>query len=149
MDAALTRHIETDESAIKEKLAATIAAPKAKTKTPTSKLINVPIEQKTSKNTLVFARGDSEISERMKATLSGNILPVLKKSPESRIQILSFASAPDSNESTARRIALSRALAVRDELKALKVDLSRIDIRAMPSQGSIPPDKIDIVLLPE
>lgn len=148
MDAALTRHIETDETAIKEKLAtepqrSTTAPP------PSSRTINNPIDHKIGKNTLVFSRGENNVSDKMKATLREQILPALKKTPESRIQILSFASAPDSNESTARRIALSRALAVRDELKTLKVDLSRIDIRAMPSQGSIPPDKIDIVPLPE
>ncbi len=144
MDAALERQMESDENKIKEQLAETTV----KTVKPGTEKIEPPPKTATSSKTLVFASNEINLSDKMKAQIKTNILPDLKKDTKARIQILSFATAPDKTENSARRVALSRALVIRDTLKDLKIDTARIDVRALPSQGnSVPPDKVDIVLL--
>lgn len=138
MDAALERQMENDPDKIKEQLAET----KVKTQPQ-----NKPV-QKIPKNTLVFKDGEVTLPKNMEGQIRSNILPDLTKNKTAKIQILSFATSPDKNEDNARRIALSRALEVRDFLKTSKIDISRVDVKALVSDGnSVPPNKIDIVIL--
>ena len=153
MDAALTRQMESDEGKIKEQLAETEIktikkesrdeiSTKAKTGSQSADKI------KTSSRTLVFGSGDMGLTDRMKAQIKMHILPDLQKDKDARIEILSFASAENGNDSTARRVSLARALAVRDYLKGAKIDVSRMEVRALASKGDEKPsDKIDIVLM--
>lgn len=143
MDAALERQMESDETKIKEQLAETdIKTVKPGTETKKS----APL--KTSDKTLVFAGNQLTLSDKMKGQIKTLILPEIQKDKTSRIQIISFATAPDKTEASARRISLLRSLAVRDYLKDLHIDTSRIDVRALPGDGnSVPPDKVDIILL--
>lgn len=144
MDAALERQMESDDAKIKEQLAAT----NIKTVKPGTEKIEAPSTKSSGGKTLVFTGNETNLSDKMKGQIKNQILPELLKDTKSRIQIISFATAPDKTENSARRISLSRALAVRDALKDLKIDTARIDVRALPSVGnSIPPDKVDIVLL--
>ena len=151
MDAALERQMETDDSKIKEQLAATKV--KTLTKEAPDPVIKpeksvAPKGTKTSQKTLVFKAEDTNLTDKMKAQIKSQILPEVQKDKTARIQILSFASAPNADDSTARRISLARALAVRDYLKEANIDVGRMDVRALPSDGnSVPPDKIDVVLL--
>ncbi len=142
MDAALNRNMETDTIKIKEKLADT------KIKTIQPKNVEKTPDIKTPSNTLVFLPSQNTLTDVMKQHITQDILGNLKKDTQSRIQILSFATSPDKSESSARRIALTRSLDVRDYLKKQGIDVSRIDVRALASTGnSIPPDKVDIILL--
>jgi len=143
MDAALERQMESDDNKIKEQLAET----NIKTVKPGTEKIEAPSKASGGK-TLVFTGNETNLSDKMKGQIKNQILPELLKDTKSRIQIISFATAPDKTENSARRISLARALAVRDALKDLKIDTARIDVRALPSVGnSVPPDKVDIVLL--
>lgn len=143
MDAALERQMESDDNKIKEQLAET----NIKTVKPGTEKIEAPSKASGGK-TLVFTGNETNLSDKMMGQIKNLILPELLKDTKSRIQIISFATAPDKTENSARRISLSRALAVRDALKDLKIDTARIDVRALPSVGnSVPPDKVDIVLL--
>jgi len=65
-----------------------------------------------------------------------------------RIQLKAFASAKSDRPSTARRVSLSRALAVRSYLIENGVRSTRIDVRALgaPSDGG-PSDRVDVMLL--
>lgn len=153
MDAALERQMESDKTKIKEQIAAT----DIKSVPPGTEKVEInkpePSQKKTSgvklsEKTLVFSSNDMDVSDKLKSQIKKQILPEIEKDTTSRIQIISFATAPDKTENSARRISLARSLAVRDYLKSLKVDTSRIDVRALASDGnSVPPDKVDIVLL--
>jgi hypothetical protein len=147
MDAALERQMESDDTKIKEQLAET----NVKTVKPGTEKIEAPSKasaQTSGGKTLIFTGNETNLSDKMMGQIKNLILPELIKDNKSRIQIISFATAPDKTESSARRISLSRALAVRDALKDLQIDTARMDVRALPSVGnSTPPDKVDIVLL--
>lgn len=151
MDAALERQIETDDSKIKEQLAATkvkTLSKEAPDPVIASAKASSEKKSKTSQKTLVFKGQDVELTDKMKTQIKAQILPDLKKDETSRIQILSFASKPNGDDYAARRISLSRALAVRDYLKSANIDVSRIDLRALEADGnSVPPDKVDVILL--
>lgn len=150
MDAALERQMESDENKIKEQLAeTTIKTVKSPETTPAAKTSTAP---ETSGKTLIFSANETNLSRKMMAQIKNLILPELRKelqkNTRSRIQIISFATAPDKTETSARRISLARSLAVRDYLKTLEVDVSRIDVRALVTEGNaVPADRIDLVLL--
>ena len=150
MDAALQRHIETDDSKIKE----TLQNKPIKTISPPKKEATTSSPRKdTDNHSLAFKNGQTSLDKNLEQHLQKEIIPFLNKETAGRIQILSFASATDGTESSARRVSLSRALAVRDYLLQQKIPPERIDVRALAAQGgasgvsSPPSDRIDIVLL--
>ena len=62
--------------------------------------------------------------------------------------VLAYAAGKADDASVARRLALSRALAVRSALVAEGIPSSRIYVRALGTQaGGGPPDRVDISLL--
>ncbi len=142
IDAALERQIEKDDAKIKEKLAEEkinqVTPPNPKEKKLIFKMPN---------NSLEFQAGQMDLTDKIETHIRKFILPEITNDLNSRIQILSFATSPDKTESTARRISLARALSVRDYLKNLNIDVSRIDVRALTSDNSVPPDRVDIILL--
>jgi len=83
------------------------------------------------KVTLPFKPGQVDMDDSVSAYLKPDIVESLKSSTNSRIQILAYSSAPDGKESQARRISLSRALAVRSYLVAKGIDAARMDVKAL------------------
>lgn len=151
MDAALQRHIETDDTKIKETLEAK-PIKSVKSVTPSPEIKKAEPTTSPSNHSLAFKNGQTSLSKDLETQLKTDILPLLIKNSDARIQILSFASPTDGTESSARRISLSRALAVRDYMLAQKIQPERIDVRALANQGANPnapssTDRIDIVLL--
>ncbi|MBI1777249.1 MAG: OmpA family protein [Proteobacteria bacterium] len=72
----------------------------------------------------------------------------LKSNESLRLQLLAFASGTPETASQARRLSLSRALAVRSYLIEQGVRSTRIDVRALGSrtaEGSSP-DRVDLVV---
>lgn len=67
---------------------------------------------------------------------------------ESRLQLKAYAEGTGSDTSKARRLSLSRALAVRSFLIENGLRSTRIDVRALgiARDGGVP-DRVDIVLL--
>lgn len=97
---------------------------------------------------LPFSIGQVDLGDELQKSLNANLLPVLKDDKALRIQILAYSSATDGREMSARRTALSRALAIRSHLIAKGIDSTRLDVRAIgmnPDQGAAP-DKVDIVV---
>lgn len=140
MDAALEKRIESDTDKIKETL----------NKTPVKKMTEAQPKTKPQgqNGSLVFSAGADTLSNDLKAQIRKSTLPQITKEKTSRIQVLSFAASPDGSEGSARRVALARALAVRDYLLEQGIAPSRIDVRALASQKGEPaPDRVDIVLL--
>jgi outer membrane protein OmpA-like peptidoglycan-associated protein len=95
---------------------------------------------------LSFQTGSSTVTpeserelRRLAQALSGN---------ENRVQLRAYADGPDDRPSTARRLSLSRALAVRSFLIEAGLRSTRIDVRALggPGDGG-PVDRVDVILL--
>ena len=93
----------------------------------------------------MFATSTAELSRSDEQRLV-ELADRLQQEQSRRIQIMSYASAVDENVSRARRLSLSRALAVRSFLIDKGVPSTRIDVRALGSNvGDGPADRIDVV----
>jgi outer membrane protein OmpA-like peptidoglycan-associated protein len=66
-----------------------------------------------------------------------------------RLQLVAYATSADDNPSQARRLSLSRALAVRSSLTEKGVKSTRVDVRALGNKfEEAPGDRVDLILLP-
>ncbi len=98
---------------------------------------------------LLFGDGSAKLSEGVELDLEA-LAGYLERNADARIQVLAYAPASDSVGSRARRLSLSRALAVRAFLTDKGVESTRIDVRPLGSPlGSEvndgPPDRVDVV----
>lgn len=74
-----------------------------------------------------------------------SVLGALSADEDLRVQILAFAGGDDLTASRARRLSLSRALAVREYLKAGGIDSRRIDVRALGDKATgEPKNRVDV-----
>jgi outer membrane protein OmpA-like peptidoglycan-associated protein len=80
---------------------------------------------------ILFASGTSDLSNDAKAALD-KLADNLKGDEKSRLQLLAYAA--EDSPSKARRLSLSRALAVRSHLIAKGIRSTRIDVRALGDQ---------------
>ena len=97
--------------------------------------------------TVLFASADSTIEDSNKAALQA-IAATTRSEDRTRLQLKAYASAQDSSASAARRLSLSRALAVRSFLIESGVSSTRIDVRALGAKSeSGPPDRVDLVVV--
>jgi hypothetical protein len=71
----------------------------------------------------------------------------MKQDGNLRLQLLAYAGGGAQTPSQARRLSLSRALAVRSKLIEKGIRSTRIDVRALgnKSEGG-PPDRVDIII---
>ncbi|MGZ9097864.1 MAG: OmpA family protein [Micavibrio sp.] len=127
-------------------------------KTPAVKIPAVPVPELASLSAIPASDGTTsvnfkagEVSLTTDATgmIDSLVIEALKTSPDSRIQIVAYAAAPDGKEGTARRTSLSRALSVRSYLISQGIDATRMDVRAMGLQtdSKAAADKVDMVLV--
>ncbi len=96
--------------------------------------------------TIPFAAGSPELNDQGKAAL-GAVLDALKSDNAARLQIQAFASGGDDQGGQARRLSLSRALAVRGQLIEQGIAATRMDVRALGRTNDGPPDRVDILLV--
>jgi outer membrane protein OmpA-like peptidoglycan-associated protein len=95
---------------------------------------------------LIFDGDDTVIDDAMRDTLQG-VARTLKKENGSRLLIRAYASGPDGSKAAARRVSLSRALAVRSFLMDEGLEPSRVDVRALGRDTDVSPaDRVDLVL---
>jgi outer membrane protein OmpA-like peptidoglycan-associated protein len=80
-------------------------------------------------STILFTRGSGNIDEQVLSTLD-KLASVLSSNPDVRISLIAYADNSDSTPRDARRLSLTRALAVRDYLASKGVQDSRVDVRA-------------------
>lgn len=93
---------------------------------------------------LTFAEGAADLSDDARATLSA-LAERLMERPRQRIQLVAYAAAANDQESRARRLSLSRALAVRSYLIDKGVRSTRMDVRALGSTADDGPlNRLDI-----
>lgn len=98
--------------------------------------------------TASFESDSAELSGQAKQSLDQVAAP-LKDDANKRIQLLAYAKANSDDTSRARRLSLSRALAVRSYLIEKGIQSTRIDVRALGSKtDKEPEDRVDIVALP-
>ena len=95
---------------------------------------------------LLFDRDAMELSDIAKAIIR-DVAEQLNSDDTKRLQLLAYAGAAADDTSKARRLSLSRALAVRSELIALGVRSTRIDVRALGNKADGgPADRVDLIL---
>lgn len=95
--------------------------------------------------TLEFQGTSSELDETTRQKLV-NIVPHLKESESRRLAVHAYASGEDGSKSSARRISLSRALAVRAFLMDNGVQPTRVDVRALGLETDRKPlERVDLV----
>jgi outer membrane protein OmpA-like peptidoglycan-associated protein len=106
-----------------------------------------------TKQSLKFAAGAGDITPAHKTSLGG-IVSALKAKPSTRAQILSYATPTNATGSTsARRVSLTRGLAIRTYLLSQGVDGGRVEVRALGDQkgdetgGKGTLDQADIVIM--
>ena len=79
------------------------------------------------------------------------IIDQLKSNPQKRLSIVGYAGNPDDTSSTARRISLKRALAVRKRIVDSGIESTRINVQALGNQvkeGSTK-DRVDVFFIGE
>jgi outer membrane protein OmpA-like peptidoglycan-associated protein len=94
-----------------------------------------------------FAVGSAAIADQAKQTLA-DIAQTLNANSELRLQIVAYASGNEDNASQARRLSLSRALAVRSLLIDSGVRSTRMDVRALGNKFDAGPgDRVDMIVV--
>ncbi|MDH3597076.1 MAG: OmpA family protein, partial [Rhodospirillales bacterium] len=92
----------------------------------------------------VFAAGSAELSDQAKRDLE-TLAGQLRAEADRRIQLLAYAGG-ETGASRARRLSLSRALAVRAFLVEKGVATGRVDVRALGGKVKEgPADRVDVV----
>ncbi len=95
-----------------------------------------------------FAADDAELGAETIRALDVLVVAMLADEG-ARIQLMAYAGAQIGSASAARRLSLSRALAVRGYLIERGVRSTRIDVRALGDNvNDGPPERVDIVALP-
>ena len=98
--------------------------------------------------TVAFAAGGAELPAAAESRLR-EIVAQLADDQALRLQLKAYASAENTVASAARRLSLSRALAVRSFLIDAGVSSTRIDVRALGAKfESGPPDRVDVITVP-
>lgn len=100
------------------------------------------------KKIVPYQAGQIVLEEADLMGLGAGVLTELKRRDHWRIQIRSFATPQGQGVNSDRRIALSRAIAMRKSLVDQGVRASRIDVRAegLQTNASETPDRIDLYL---
>ena len=94
-----------------------------------------------------FPAGSALLPDNGPKTLE-RLVPVLGATATSRVLVAAYASAPDDSRVKARRLSLSRALAVRSHLISQGIDGLRIDVQARGNAASDgPADRVDVTVL--
>jgi len=151
--AALTRELQPDTPSPKDEPAATEMTPKpepempavAPKPEPSQSAALTPSASPAAEMRLVFSPDSAELTTAATGQLD-NMAKKLLDNAEARVQLLAYAQANEEGASRARRLSLSRALAVRAYLIEKGVRSTRMDVRALGSGFQDgPPDRVDIL----
>lgn len=106
---------------------------------------NMPAVPTLSDLTLVFSQAQNDLDPAMQQKLDSIALH-LASTIDSRLQVRAYAMGEDGTKASARRISLSRALAVRSYLMDKGVRPVRVDVRALGTDTDREPiDRVDLV----
>ena len=95
---------------------------------------------------VAFAKGQSDLTEEARAPLKA-LVDSLNSDAKLRVELQAFADGTQETASQARRLSLSRALAIRSYLIEQGLLSTRMDVRALGNrfEGG-PPDRVDVVV---
>jgi outer membrane protein OmpA-like peptidoglycan-associated protein len=94
---------------------------------------------------LMFDDGSAGLSDGAESQLD-QLARILEENPQQRVQLMAFAEGTEDTASQARRLSLSRALAVRTYLIDRGIRSTRMDVRALGATADEGPlDRVDIV----
>lgn len=98
-------------------------------------------------NRLTFDAGSATLNDSTRRTLDA--LAAQLSGNEQRLKVVAYAAGQSNNVSQARRLSLSRALAVRAYLIDKGIRSTRMDVQAMgaPENGNGPADRVDLSLI--
>jgi outer membrane protein OmpA-like peptidoglycan-associated protein len=104
-----------------------------------------PVSEGLKQTRLTFKSDSAELTRAMKKELEA-LAGLLQRDESVRIQLMAYARSSDGSPSRARRLSLSRALAVRAFLIDNGVRSTRMDVRALGDKGDGgPADRVDIL----
>jgi outer membrane protein OmpA-like peptidoglycan-associated protein len=107
----------------------------------------IPLSATSSQLSLSFTPGTTALDDAQRLTLVSQLINIMNNNAAARAQIQAFATPVDGTQTGSRRIALSRALAVRDALIAHGLEARRIDVRALgENPAGTPLDQVDIIV---
>jgi outer membrane protein OmpA-like peptidoglycan-associated protein len=119
-----------------------VSAPKMVTPKQTASL-----PKSVSSHRLAFSAGSASLPKKSVPELKA-IVQAMKKDNALRLQLRAYAKGGEDKSSQARRLSLSRALAVRSFLIKEGVRSTRIDVRALGDKvPSGPPDRVDLSVI--
>jgi outer membrane protein OmpA-like peptidoglycan-associated protein len=96
---------------------------------------------------LDFAHGESDLTQTTADAVKA-LVAAAPKSDDTTFNVMAYATGVPEDPSTARRLSLSRALAVRSALMAYGVPSTHIYVRALGAQqGDGPQDRVDVMVL--
>jgi len=96
---------------------------------------------------VTFGVGQSDLSPSSAAAIK-QMVAAAPPGPNTSFNVAGYAAGTPEDPSTARRLSLSRALAVRSALMADGVSSTRIFVRALgAATGDEPPDRVDLAVL--
>ncbi len=118
---------------------------KAKTKSDIEKV--VPEIPKGPLISLTFAPGGKDLSPGHKQTLNTRITTELKQNSQKRVQIRAYSHSTTKGLTSARRLALERALNIRRFLIDNNIEPHRMDIRAFGQTTDGATDRVDMMIV--
>jgi outer membrane protein OmpA-like peptidoglycan-associated protein len=96
---------------------------------------------------VTFGKGEADLSPSSAAAIK-SLVAGAPPGTNTSFNVAAYAAGTPEDPSTARRLSLSRALAVRSALIADGVSSSRIYVRALgAASGDEPPDRVDLAVL--
>ena len=96
---------------------------------------------------VTFGAGDAELSPASAGAIK-NVVQSAPSGGSTSFNVVAYAAGTPGDPSTARRLSLSRALAVRSALIADGVDSARIYVRALGAAGGAEaPDRVDLAVM--
>ena len=96
---------------------------------------------------ILFQPGTDRLSLKASTELDNVINLVLNKGV--RLQLMAYAGTSENSESSMRRLALKRAIAIRGHLMSGGVAGTRVDIRPQDVATDSPKERVDIIFLPQ
>jgi outer membrane protein OmpA-like peptidoglycan-associated protein len=107
----------------------------------------LPSSETSEAVSLMFSAGSAQVSGDAQVKV-GDLVQRMTGDRSLRVQLLAYASDPEKNTSKARRMALDRAVSVRNMLIDAGVERTRIEVRALGDQGDAgPPDRVDAIAM--
>lgn len=113
--------------------------------TPEDATTSLPVVPTIADLTLEFVGSSSDLTAASQGKLD-NVIRQMADSIEGRLQVRGYATGEDGSQTSARRIALSRALSVRSYLMDKGIKPTRVDVRALGTQTERAPlDRVDLI----